>query len=959
MGNTTTQQAADANASAINKRIDATLLRLCRDLGREIQLRPSILNNLSLQSSIDRDLGLDSLTRMELFSRIERTMGVRLPDSVFPEIGTLEDLKREILKIAPTGQVQLATEVSELNLEVADSAPTTLETLNDVLSWHVAKHPDRPHIKLFSETGEGDVLTFADLYDGATKVAAGLQQHGLGRGDTVAIMLPTGADYFFSFFGVLLAGGVPVSLYPPARPSQIEDHLKRHRSILGNCKTSLLIAFPRVRTFTRLLKAHVPSLQEIVTVAEISNLPGELKIPKLHADDTVFLQYTSGSTGNPKGVVLTHANLLANIQAMGETVQAKPTDVFVSWLPLYHDMGLIGSWLGSLFYSSLFVVMSPTEFLARPERWLWAIHRYRGTLSPAPNFAFELCLKRIHDEDIQNLDLSCWRAAFNGSEAVSPRTVQRFTQRFSRYGFNAETMMPVYGLAENSVGLTFPPLGRGPVIDRVGRDSFTKTGRALPAPPDDHTALEFVACGRPILDHEIRIIDDTGREAPERQEGRLEFRGPSATSGYCNNPEQTRKLFHDGWLDTGDRAYLAAGDVYVTGRIKDIVIHGGRNLYPEELEEEVGDIEGIRKGCVAVFGSTDIRSGTEQLIILAETRETEEDELEKLRADINLCAVDLVGSPPDKIILAPPHTVLKTSSGKIRRSANRENFESGQLGKRQKSFAHQLTRLLIGSVVPQLRRLAQLVAAFAYAAWFWLMFGLFAPVVWLSLILTPKQSWRWTLMHSTGRLMSILTGLKLEVVGLENLPEPDTPCIYVANHSSYLDVFVIVTGMPRGFSFVSKAEFAGAFFTRTLFDRIDVEYVDRFDRGKGIEAASRLVDAARLGKSLFFFPEGTFTRIPGVYPFHSGAFMTATASGRPVVPIAIRGSRSILHPGEWFPRRDSISLIIGPQIMPAETIADKGESSWEQAQLVQSAARSYILDHCGEPDLSHERAPIW
>ena len=953
------KQQQDSGASGPDKKIDVALLNLAKELGKEIHLRPTVLESLSLKSSLDKDLGLDSLTRMELLSRIERKMGVRLPESVFAEIGTLGDLKREILKAAPAGAVRTAREVSDLQLETTDTIPSSLDTLVEVLEWHVDKHPDRPHIKLFSETGEGEVLTFADLSQEAKKLASGLQQKGLGRGDTVAIMLPTGKDYFFSFFGVLLAGGVPVSLYPPARPALIEDHLKRHQSILENCKASILIAFPEARTFTRLLKAHVPSLSEIVTLDDLAAESKELEIPLLVASDTAFLQYTSGSTGNPKGVILTHANLLANVRAMGETINVRPEDVIVSWLPLYHDMGLIGTWLGSLYYSCLFVVMSPTEFLARPERWLWAIHRYRSTLSPAPNFAFELCLKRIADEDIENLDLSSWRAAFNGAEAVSPQTVREFTQRFSKYGFKPEALMPVYGLAENSVGLTFPPLGRAPIIDRIDRESFTRTGRAKPAQPEDSNALEFVACGRPLIGHEIRIIDDTGREVPTRQEGRLEFRGPSATSGYFDNPEKTEQLFHNDWLDTGDRAYLVEGDIYITGRIKDIVIHGGRNLYPEELEEEVGDIEGIRKGCVAVFGSKDAGSGSEQLIVLAETRETDVAALEKLESRINMQAVDLVGSPPDKVILAPPYTVLKTSSGKIRRSANRDQYEKGQLGKGQRSIRSQIARLLASSVVPETRRTIHLVSSFAYAFWFWLLFGLFTPVVWLTLLLTPSKSWRWGLMRMTGKTIAFLSGIKLEITGLENLLETGKPCVFVANHSSYLDVFAIVTGIPRTFGFVSKAELAERFFTRILCDRIEVEYVERIDRQKGMEAAERLVSAARKGKSLFFFPEGTFTRIPGVYPFHTGAFMTAVSAGLPVIPIAIKGSRSVLHPSGWFPRKGAITLIIGPQIESCETGPDQDRSIWEQAQLIQDKARSFILDHCGEPDLPHERAPIW
>jgi len=240
--------------------------------------------------------------------------------------------------------------------------------------------------------------------------------------------------------------------------------------------------------------------------------------PNINEQDIAFIQYTSGSTGNPKGVVLTHANLLSNIRAMGKVVKAGPEDVFVSWLPLYHDMGLIGAWLGSLYYSALFVVMSPLDFLARPERWLWAIHRYRGTLSASPNFGYEYSMHRLKDADLTGLDLSSWRAAFNGAEAVSPETVEQFSKHFAPFGFKKDAMMPVYGLAESSVGLAFPPLGRGAHIDHIDRTAFTRSGSALSAVKDESNVLRFVSCGLPLPGHQIRIVDDTGHERPERQE---------------------------------------------------------------------------------------------------------------------------------------------------------------------------------------------------------------------------------------------------------------------------------------------------------------------------------------------------------------------------------------------------------------------------------------------------------
>ncbi len=348
------------------------------------------------------------------------------------------------------------------------------------------------------------------------------------------------------------------------------------------------------------------------------------------ARDIAFLQYTSGSTGSPKGVVLTHANLLANIRAMGRAAGVLPNDVFVSWLPLYHDMGLIGAWLGTLYHGVPLVVMSPTDFLGRPESWLWAMHRHRGTLSGAPNFAYEICATRLDDSRLAGLDLSSWRVAYNGSEPVSPDTVVRFNRRFAAYGFDPRAQAPVYGLAESAVGLTFPPLDRGVLIDRVDRRQLAIAGDGTSGARGRCERAAHRLLRAPPAGHEIRVVDAAGQECPERREGRIEFRGPSATSGYFRNPEATRRLFDDGWLDTGDLGYLAGGELYVTGRAKDIIIRGGQHIHPQEAEAAIGNLPGIRKGCVTLFGAPDPASGTEKVVVLAETRESDPDRKEAL-----------------------------------------------------------------------------------------------------------------------------------------------------------------------------------------------------------------------------------------------------------------------------------------------------------------------------------------
>ena len=371
--------------------------------------------------------------------------------------------------------------------------------------------------------------------------------------------------------------------------------------------------------------------------------------------------------------------------------------MFVSWLPLYHDMGLIGAWLGCCYFGARLYVMSPISFLVRPATWLWTMHKYRATFSGGPNFAFELCASRIDETDLEGLDLSALRFIVDGAEPISPQTLRRFDERFQRYGMDKGVVSPSYGLAENCVGLCFPPAGRGPQIDRIKRESLAKRGYAEPAGPDDTDAIEMVACGHPIEKNDVRIVDDAGHEVGERHEGMLEFRGPSMTKGYFRNEAKTRELFHDGWIKSGDRAYIAGGDIHITGRVKDIIIRAGRNTYPHEIEEGVSAIPGIRKGGVAAFGSPDPQNGTERLIVMAETKETNPEARAKLIAAAHEVVTAIAGSAADDIVLVPPRGVPKTSSGKVRRSSAKELYETGRTDVKQSGVWWQIARLALSS----------------------------------------------------------------------------------------------------------------------------------------------------------------------------------------------------------------------------------------------------------------------
>ena len=928
------------------------LLSVLQELVVELHPAKSRSLELSLDSSLDADVGLDSLARVELIARLERRFHLVLPQTVFAEAETPRDLLRAITTARGRSEYLETQVMAPVMAEKVTELPQTAQTLIEVLEWHVNHHPHRMHIRIIDAEGESDSLTYAQLWQGAQTVAAGLQQQGVQPGETVAIMLPSGKEYFFSFFAVLLTGAIPVPIYPPVRRSQLEDHLRRHNGILNNCTASLLISMPEAKVIAQLLKSQVESLRRVVTVAELSAYSASYIRPAIGPLDIAFLQYTSGSTGNPKGVVLTHANLLANIRVMGEAVAADSSDIFISWLPLYHDMGLIGAWLGSMYFAVLLVVMSPLSFLTRPQRWLWAIHQYRGTLSAAPNFGYELCLKRISDEDIQQLDLSSWRCAFNGAEPVSPDTIKRFTHRFKPFGFRAEAMLPVYGLAESAVGLAFPPLDREPLVDCVQRDLFTHTREAVPADEQDENALCFVTCGQPLRGHKIRIVDQEGNELAERKEGLLQFQGPSATSGYYRNPEVTRKLFHDEWLNTGDLAYIAEGSIFVTGRSKDVIIRAGRNVYPQEVEETVGNIPGVRKGCVVAFGTKEPSTGTERLAIIAESREQDSKIKQQLQNRITAIASDLIGLPPDEVIIAPPHTVLKTSSGKIRRSACRELYERGHIGKIQKAMWIQIAHTLLRSVLPGWHRLRKLVTDYAYAAYAWALFILLASITWPTVVLLPVISWRWSMLHLFTNIFATFSGTKIMVNGMENILPASQVCVYVSNHASYLDSIAMIAAIPRPFTFVAKTELAQNPFVRVFLQRLHVEFVERFDRQRGVIDAQRIAEAAKRKQLPFFFPEGTFQRVAGLMNFHMGAFMTAAQAGVPVIPIAIRGTRAILRSDSWFPRHGRVTITVGKAISRAELNLDAQADSWQIAVQLRDAARKHILRYCGEPDLA-------
>ncbi|MBV8029978.1 MAG: AMP-binding protein [Betaproteobacteria bacterium] len=905
------------------------------------EARPHVEAYVALDSSLERDLGLDSLARVELVLRLEREFAASLPEAALASSETPRDLLRFLL--AAAGQAPHVADRSVASLVQSGGVrpPIEAQTLIEALEYHVEKQPNRLSVFLYEENREHQ-LTYKALWEGAMRYGARLADAGLQPGQTVAIMLPTRADYLFCFYGVLLAGGVPVPLYPPARLATIEDHMTRHVGILKSAGAAMMVTIPEAKALAWLLRAQVESLRAVFVPEDFAEAAPFSPV-RARAGHIGFLQYTSGSTGNPKGVVLTHANLMANVRAMGRGARATHEDVFVSWLPLYHDMGLIGGCFATMVLGFPVVLMSPLAFLSRPSSWMRAIHRHRGTISGGPNFSFELCLRRIEESELEGLDLSSWRFCFNGAEPVSPETMRAFCNKFKKYSFNENSMSPVYGLAECTVGVAFTPPGTPWRMDELDRERFSRTGEAVPAKAGDPAPLRVVACGEVLDEHDFRVVDAAGLELPDRHEGQLQVRGPSTTSGYYRNPEATKSLFQGEWINTGDRAYLSEGMAYITGREKDIIIRGGRNISPYELEVAVGDLPGIRRGCVAVFGSTDEQSGTERVVVLAEMRQPlDAASVDSLKTRINGLAVSLLGGPADDIVLAPAHTVPKTSSGKIRRVAARQYYERGPSAVGAAVWL-QFLRLAAAGLAPQARRGIRVLQGFFFALRAYLALAMLLPVVLLFAFVAPGRP-TWTIAGRCARGFFRICGIPLVVRGAQNLPASGG-FVVAANHTSYLDGAVILAALDwRNFAFVAKRELASNALTRTLVAGIGALFVERFDVQKSAEHADELVAAAKRGVSLIVFPEGTLVRHTGLMPFRAGAFQAAAQAGVPVVPVALRGVRSALRDGTWYLRRSAIALTIGAPIAPPG-------DDWAAVLRLRDSARAEILKHCGEPDL--------
>jgi fatty-acyl-CoA synthase len=544
-------------------------------------------------------------------------------------------------------------------------------------------------------------FSYTALERASARYGGALQALGLKKGDRVALILPAAEDFVLCFFGAMRAGIVPVPIYPPLGLGQLQGYLDNTRHIVAKAGARALVTTSQIKRMLGTVQASSPALEQVVAVEAIRESLELLKPVKLTGDDVAFLQFTSGSTSRPKGVMLTHANLMANVKCIThDGLHMTGDDVGVSWLPLYHDMGLIGFVLAPILYRTPIVFLPPLLFLKRPVSWLQAMTRHKGSISFGPNFAYALCVKRIKERELEKIDLSSWRVAGCGAEPIRPETLEAFASSFAKVGFDKNALLPSYGMAESSLAISFTELGEGMKTLFVDGETLWASNVAKEVPQDDVRAVRLVSCGKKFEGHDIQVFaeadDGSATPLPEDHVGELRIKGPSVMKSYWEDAERSREAFAGDWLKTGDLGLLHAGHVFICGRSKEVIIVNGRNYYPQDIEWEASHVAGVRKGNVIAFGARDnTERDRERVVVAFEVEDASKlgvrllDPKELIRQNqplvsaVRKAVLDGMNLSLDDVVPLAPGVLPKTSSGKLQRAKTRELYESGALLERK------------------------------------------------------------------------------------------------------------------------------------------------------------------------------------------------------------------------------------------------------------------------------------
>jgi fatty-acyl-CoA synthase len=527
----------------------------------------------------------------------------------------------------------------------------------------------------FLTDGAETFRSYADVRNQACCVARSLREAGLRRGDLVGLVLADADAFLTALFGASIAGLVPASLCPPPTIVDLTRYVTLTASVLRSSGARAVVTSKILVPHFETIRQTCPELSLVLAREDLDASALEPDVmPAI--DDIAFVQFTSGSTSAPKGVALSHDNLCANIDAINGPAGLDTTDadIGVSWLPLNHDMGLVGMALSPVYAARPTVLISPQLFVKRPAEWLRALSRYQGTVSFAPNFAYDLCVRRVKDRDLVDVDLSCWRVAGCGAEPIHAPTLGAFASKFADVGFRNSSFLPCYGLAEHVLAATFASRGRCPVVEHVSPAALD-TPPIVAAAADDPSAMPLVSCGQALPGHRVQIVDEDDNPMPERHVGEIVLAGPSVMLGYYKQDSPTSEIIRDGWLHTGDLGYMSHGELFVCGRAKDIIIVNGRKYYPQDIEWAVADLPGVRRGRVVAFGVV-AQGRPDRVVIVVEPNGT-------LRGAALTDAIrrrigDVLGLYVDEVAIVPSGTVRRTTSGKVQRLATKTRYERGE-----------------------------------------------------------------------------------------------------------------------------------------------------------------------------------------------------------------------------------------------------------------------------------------
>jgi acyl-CoA synthetase (AMP-forming)/AMP-acid ligase II len=552
-----------------------------------------------------------------------------------------------------------------------------MNTLPHLLQNAYQTAPDKTSIILQFAGQEDKKITYKDLIHGANRYAKTYAKKDIKSGEVVILILQHGEDLIYSFWGAILHGAIPSIMPFLTEKLAPEKYRADLASLISITKPTTIVTYPEFENEIRDALIEGDSVKNIILTNQIPALGG---VPaaedgglSISPEDIVVLQHSSGTTGLQKGVALSHRAILNQLNAYSNTLHIdNQKDVIVSWLPLYHDMGFIACFIMPVVLQIPLVLMSPFDWVRAPYKLLQSVSQYQGTLSWLPNFAFNFCAQKIRERNLENVNLSTWRAIINCSEPVHVESHDLFFEKFSSYGLNYSALQTCYAMAENVFAVTQSPLDKTPVVDEIDREIFMTQRLAIKGKLDSPT-LKMTSSGKPLPNVKVKVVDESFNEVDERVVGEIAVQSDCMLTEYFNRPDATESAIKDGWYLTGDYGYVADGELYVSGRKKDLIIVGGKNVYPQDLESLAGEVAGVHKGRVVAFGIYDQESGTEEVVIIAESESPESDK--ELIADAIRKHVTKNSAVAVRHVKVVDETwILKTSSGKTARSANKEKF---------------------------------------------------------------------------------------------------------------------------------------------------------------------------------------------------------------------------------------------------------------------------------------------